>query len=245
MDRIGRIVNYSLLPLLVIFSILVIPFSTGLSSAHALSDQSTTWYGDMRINLSIPQQSITVTSTGTGPFSFTVGNNVAVSGTGSITQNVKVSGIYKGAICNGTGLYVWNYNIGGNAFQSTGDANLIFTFISSNVQGNVSCQGGGRTQTIPLENSPVNTFGPQNFQMNLNQGASIDSPFLGVGDLKIELTGTNSSLYSGPNPQQSIVQPALNFSASIPEFGPLAGMIIAIALIGIIMISRKFRFELK
>jgi predicted secreted protein with PEFG-CTERM motif len=232
-----------MLPL--IFSILIISFSTGFSSVHAISDQSNTWYGDMKINLSIPHQGIKVTSTGTGPFSFTVGNNGAVIGTGSVTQNVKVSGIYKGTICNGTGLYVWNYNVGGNAYQSTGTANLVFTFISSTVQGNVSCQGGGKTQTIPLDNSPVNAFGPQNFQMNLNQGASIDSPFLGIGDLKIELTGTNSSLYSGSNPQQSIVQPALNFSASIPEFGSLAYMIITIAIILIIMISRKFRFELK
>ncbi|MDR3782325.1 MAG: PEFG-CTERM sorting domain-containing protein [Candidatus Nitrosotalea sp.] len=225
---------------------MIIPFSTGLGFAHAISDQSTTWYGDMTINLSIPQQSIKITSTGTGPFSFTVGNDGAVSGTGTITQNVKVSGIYKGTICNGIGLYVWNYDISGRAYQSTGTANMIFTFISSNVHGSVSCQGGGNTQTIPLDNSPVNTFGPQNIQMNLNQGASIDSPFLGVGDLKIELTGTNSSsLYSIPNQQQSTVQPTLNFSTSIPEFGSLAGMIIAIAIITIIMISRKFRFELK
>jgi predicted secreted protein with PEFG-CTERM motif len=195
----------------------------------------------MRINLSMPHQGVKVTSTGSGPFSFTLGNNGAIIGTGSITQNVTVSGIYKGTICNGTGLYVWNYNIGGNAFQSTGTANLVFTFVSSNVQGNVSCQGGGRTQTIPLDNSPVNAFGPQNFQMNLNQGTFVDSPFLGIGDLKIELTGTNSSLYSRPNPQQSIVQPTLNFSASIPEFGSLADMIIAIAIISIIMISRKFQ----
>lgn len=224
------------------FLILIIPYSTGLGFAHAISDQSTTWYGDMTINLSIPQQAIKITSTGTGPFSFTVGSGGTVSGTGSITQNVKVSGIYKGTICNGTGSYVWNYNIGGRAYQSTGTANIIFTFISSNVHGNVSCQGGGSTQTIPLNNSPVNTFGPQNIQINLNQGASVDYPFLGVGDLKIELTGTNSSsLYSIPTQQQSTVQPTLNFSTPIPEFGSLACMIVAIAIIIIIIISRKFK----
>lgn len=243
--RIERIVNYSLLPV-IFFLILIISFSTGLGSVHAISDQTTTWYGDMAINLSIPQNSIKITSTGTGPFSFTVGPDGTISGTGSITQNVKVSGIYKGTICNGIGLYVWNYNIGGRAYQNTGTANMIFTFTSSSVSGNVSCQGGGNTQTVPLNNSPVDTFGPQNIQMNLSQGASVDTPFLGVGDLKVELTGTDST---SPNAvqqqQQSTVQHSLNFSSSVPEFGSLAGMIVTIAIIAIIAISRKFRFELK
>lgn len=241
-----RIVSYPLLPVMLIFSILIISFSPGLGFVHAISDPTTTWYGDMAINLSIPQDSIKITSTGTGPFSFTVGHDGTITGTGSITQNVKVSGIYKGTICNGIGLYVWNYNIGGRAYQNTGTANMIFTFTSSSVSGNVSCQGGGKTQTVPLNNSPVDTFGPQNIQMNLNQGASVDSPFLDVGDLKVELTGTNStSLYSVPHQQQSTIQPSLNFSASVPEFGSLAGMIVTIAIIAIIMMSRKFRSELK
>jgi len=149
-------------------------------------------------------------------------------------------------ICNGTGLYVWNYNIGGRAYQSTGTANMIFTFISSNVQGYVSCQGGGSTQTFPLNNSPVNTLGSQNIQINLNQGAFVNSPFLGIGDLKIELTGINSTSSNPVSPQQqSIVQPTPPISMSIPEFGSLAGMIIAIAIISVMAISRKFRFKLK
>lgn len=199
----------------------------------------------MTINLSIPQQAIKITSTGNGPFSFTIGNGGAASGTGSITQNVIVSGIYKGMICNGTGVYVWNYNIRGGVSPNTNTANLIFVFTYSSVQGTVSCQGSGGTRTVSLNNTPVNTFDPQHIAIDLKQGASSDASFLGAGDIKIELTGTNStSSCCASTSQGSIVQPAQNFSTSVPEFGSFSYVIMIIAMVSVMALSRKMKFGL-
>lgn len=191
---------------MLIFPVSINPFHLGFGSAHATSDQNQ-WQGTMTINLSMPQHAIMITSTGSGPFSFTVGNGGTISGTGSINQNTKLSGIYEGDICSGSGTYTWNYNVGGTVNQGTNTANLIFTFTSSQVQGQVSCQGQGSSFNRPMQNTQISALGTPSVQINLNQDASVDSPFLGAGDLKIELTGTNSPSESTVSPQQqSVIQ---------------------------------------
>jgi predicted secreted protein with PEFG-CTERM motif len=154
----------------------------------------------------------------------------------SSVGNMPVMSMVKGTVRDGSTQVVITYS---PAFPASGQL-LTMTLSFADAKGNLIQHQNYALSVIQdgnevFSNSTGHTHTGNDMQTtnNLQSSSPVDIRVTlnGVG-----LPGTDPSTWTGPKGD------ALGFHV-VPEFGPVASLIMAISIIGIVVISRKFRFH--
>ena len=101
-------------------------------------------------------------------------------------------------------------------------------------------QGG----TDNLNTNPLFSNNPLFIEVTLNGvGLPTADPSTWTGDRGVVLNFTNVEYVQTPASMSNMSNTMSQQNAEAPEFGPIAGMVIAISIIGVVIISRRSRFH--